>query len=220
MNANNMNLPDATANIPLLIFQPMNLIIFLVFYSPIIIALGILSISIAYNNFSGLIYVGFLLAATILREFILIFGIGVQPKESNRNLCNMIQYSMFKDFQNAGYSIFAITFTLFYLCTPMFLNKDINYLVLSILIFYLLLDFSIRYSKQCITSAVAILGNILSGAVLGLTIPILFYSTGASKYMIFNEISSSKEVCSMPKKQQFKCSVYKNGQLVGSTNNS
>ena len=67
MNANNMNLPDATANIPLLIFQPMNLIIFLVFYSPIIIALGILSISIAYNNFSGLIYVGFLLAATILR---------------------------------------------------------------------------------------------------------------------------------------------------------
>jgi hypothetical protein len=42
-------------------------------------------------------------------------------------------------------------------------------------------------------------------------------SLGLGDYLIFNEVSSTKEVCTVPKKQTFKCSVYKNGELVGST---
>ena len=43
------------------------------------------------------------------------------------------------------------------------------------------------------------------------------YSYGASKYLFFNEVSSDKEMCSMPTKQKFKCAVYKNGELIGNT---
>ena len=39
-----------------------------------------------------------------------------------------------------------------------------------------------------------------------------------SRYLFFNEMSSTSEVCSMPKKQTFKCSVYKNGQLLSTIN--
>jgi hypothetical protein len=47
------------------------------------------------------------------------------------------------------------------------------------------------------------------------------YTTGASKYLVFSDgdtSSSNSEKCSMPSKQKFKCSVYKNGELVGQTN--
>jgi hypothetical protein len=57
------------------------------------------------------------------------------------------------------------------------------------------------------------------GAISGIVIITLLYAGGSSNYLFFNEISSNKEVCTMPKKQTFKCSVYKNGELVGSTSN-
>ena len=38
---------------------------------------------------------------------------------------------------------------------------------------------------------------------------------GSHKHLFFNETQSDKVVCSRPKKQQFKCQVYKNGKLVG-----
>jgi hypothetical protein len=125
----------------------------------------------------------------------------------------MAQYSKYG---NTGFSIFVITFTLFYICMPMFLNKDVNWWVFGGLLFYLLMDVGIRYMKQCITQVSDILLNLVTGAAVGLLIPGLLYVGGSSKYLFFNEISSTKEICSMPKKQNFKCAVYKNGELIGS----
>jgi hypothetical protein len=56
--------------------------------------------------------------------------------------------------------------------------------------------------------------NTLFGAGLGIIIPSLMYAGGSSKYLLTNEIASTKEVCSMPKNTQFKCAVYKNGELL------
>ena len=53
----------------------------------------------------------------------------------------------------------------------------------------------------------------LSSAALILS---FMYAGGSSKYLFFNEVSSNKEMCSQPNKQTFKCSVYKNGELIGS----
>ena len=78
------------------------------------------------------------------------------------------------------------------------------------------MDVGIRYMKQCITQVSDILLNLVTGAAVGLLIPGLLYVGGSSKYLFFNEISSTKEICSMPKKQNFKCAVYKNGELIGS----
>jgi hypothetical protein len=45
---------------------------------------------------------------------------------------------------------------------------------------------------------------------------ILFYSDKISLLFI-NELNSNKEVCTVPSKQQFKCSLYRNGEIVGSS---
>jgi hypothetical protein len=41
---------------PLQLFQPFNLVVFLSFFSPIILAVSITSLSFMFQNFKGLIY--------------------------------------------------------------------------------------------------------------------------------------------------------------------
>ena len=215
MNAitpNITNLQSDSFVTPLVMYQPMNLIVLLTFYSPIIIALGVLSMSFIFQNFKGFIYLGFLLSVSVAREFLLMISGATQKVSANR-VCDMAQYSKYG---NTGFSIFVISFTLFYICMPMFLNKDVNWWVFGGLLFYLLMDVGIRYMKQCITQVSDILLNLVTGAAVGLLIPGLLYVGGSSKYLFFNEISSTKEICSMPKKQNFKCAVYRNGELIGS----
>jgi hypothetical protein len=200
---------------PILIYQPQNLLKFMTFYSPIIVAVAILSISFVFQSFSGLIYVSFLLAITIVREYILITVIGTTPiSEEKDYFCNAVQFNLLESYENSGYSIFALCFTIFYLCTPMFINGDINYVIMGILIAYLLIDIGMKYSIKCITDFASIIGNMISGSLFGIIITIILISTNSSKYLMFNETSSNMEVCSVPTSQKFKCSVYKNGQLV------
>jgi len=47
-------------------------------------------------------------------------------------------------------------------------------------------------------------------------IVILMYTGGSGNYLFYNETSGNNTVCSMPSKQTFKCSVYKNGELISS----
>jgi hypothetical protein len=66
-------------------------------------------------------------------------------------------------------------------------------------------------------STVNLFGDFIGGGGLGAAIAAIIYSSPISGYLFINQTSSDKEVCSMPSKQTFKCSVYKNGELVNST---
>jgi general stress protein 26 len=85
------------------------------------------------------------------------------------------------------------------------------------MLFYIFLDIGIKMYEGCISfsnGAAAVLVDLLAGMSLGVLVTTIMYITGNNKYMFFNETSSNKEICSMPKKQSFKCAVYKNGELV------
>jgi hypothetical protein len=58
--------------------------------------------------------------------------------------------------------------------------------------------------------------NVLMGCATSAILVTLMYAGGSGKYLFFNEISSNKEMCYQPKQQTFKCSLYKNGEMVGS----
>lgn len=203
-------------NTQLLMYRPMNVIVFVIFYAPVIVALGVLGMSFIFQNLKGYIYLGFLLASCILREFALSVTGAKLPQASLNSICDAVQYSRYG---NSTFSIFCLTFTLFYICMPMFLNKDINYCIFGGLLAYLLATIGILFMKRCVTNVSDVIVNLIFGGALGVIIPVLLYAGGSSKYLFFNEVSSNKEVCSMPKKQQFKCAVYKNGELVKSTTN-
>ncbi len=101
-----------------------------------------------------------------------------------------------------------------YLGLPMFSTSDINWWIIGPLIVYWLLDIFMKMYKKCVTN-VDLLLNILLGAASSAAIVTIMYSAGAGKYLIFNEVSSSKEMCYQPSEQNFRCVVFKNGEVVG-----
>jgi len=83
------------------------------------------------------------------------------------------------------------------------------------------LDLVMKKQMNCnknITN-VSIIGNFFSGVLLGGGISALVYTSPIRNLLYVGEVNSDNEVCSMPSQQKFKCRVYKNGELVGSTIN-
>jgi hypothetical protein len=130
--------------------------------------------------------------------------------------------------QDVTYSTYILTFTMMYFITPMIMVSKqnninaMNYGVLSFFICYIALDLFIKNSLNCIPGFFSslVIGNVLSGLFLGGVIAgLIMYGSNLKSYLYINEVNTNKEVCTMPSKQQFKCSVYKNGELVGSSIN-
>lgn len=203
-------------NQPVLLFQPYNMLVFSSFFSPIILVIIILSTSFIFQNFKGFIFLGFLLGISLVRNLVYLYN-NAKPQVNDNTVCSSIQYT---SYGNTTFSSFVFAFTIMYICLPMFINSDINYWVFSGLITYFIFDTFIKIYKKCIGKMSELFINVLLGLASSALIVSLMYSGGSSKYLFFNEISSNRDVCSMPRKQTFKCSVYKNGELVGSTNSN
>lgn len=196
---------------PLQLFQPMNIIVFLSFFSPIILAAGITSLSFIAQNFKGLIYLGFLIGCCVVRSYVYMMS-GANPIVNDKTICTSIQYSKYG---NATFSSFVFAFSIMYLSIPMFANDSINFWVFISLICYFFLDIFIKIYKNCIIKIGDLFLNVLLGAASATLIVTLMYAGGSGKYLFFNEVSSDKEMCYQPSKQTFKCQMYKNGEIIG-----
>jgi hypothetical protein len=198
-------------NTPLLFFQPFNMVVFLSFYSPIVLCVVMLSLSFVFQNFKGFIFLGILLAFSIARNYIYqLYGAPVLIPDGT--ICTSVQYSMYG---NSTFSAFVFAFTIMYIAFPMFSNGDFNFYVLSGLLTYFFVDVLIKLHKKCTIQVNELFLNALAGIASSALFVWLMYTGGSSKFLFFNEMSSNKEVCTMPKKQTFKCQVYKDGTLVG-----
>jgi hypothetical protein len=215
MNSNNQPMKmGGITNAPLELFQPMNFIVFFSFFSPIILATSITSMSFIFQNFKGLIYLGFLIACCILRNYIYMIN-GAAPVANDRTICTSVQYSKYG---NPTFSAFVFAFTIMYLSIPMFSNGAPNFWVFISLIAYFLIDIFIKLYKKCVVQMGDLFLNILLGLASAALIVTLMYSGGSGKYLFFNEVSSNKEICYQPKEQNFKCSLYRNGELISGIN--
>lgn len=195
---------------PLQLFQPMNIVVFLSFFSPIILATSITSMSFIFQNFKGLIYLGFLIGCCFARGYVYMMS-GANAIVNDKTICTSIQYSKYG---NPTFSAFVFAFTIMYLSFPMFSNGSVNFWVFISLIVYFFLDIFIKIYKKCVIKMGDLFLNILLGASSAALIVTLMYTGGSGKYLFFNEVSSNKEICYQPSKQTFKCSVYKDGTLV------
>jgi len=192
-----------------------NIMVFLTFLIPFVLVISIISLSFVFQNFKSLIYLAFLIAASGFRELIYSqYTSFFKIYENDGTLCTAIRFSKYS---NKSFSFFITFFTFIYVCMPMFINNVLNWMVLLGFIFIVIIDFSVKImrcvSKEDYTEIFvdSLFGTCLSSIIiLGMT-----STSSSSKYLFFNEVNSNKEVCSMPKSQTFKCSVYKNGELIG-----
>ncbi len=199
----------------LLFNNVMNIFTSLSFYSPLII----LSSVFIFSMFTGTIvkfawYLLWCFVFTCLRWII------YKPTgEAMNAICDTF---IPKDYT---YSTYILTFTMMYLIFPMIMiskqsnSNSMNYGVIALFAAYIALDLFIKKSYLCISGFFSslVLTNILSGMFLGVCVSLMMYSTQLKEYLYINEVNSNREVCSMPSKQTYRCNVYKNGELVGSS---
>lgn len=206
----------------------MNVLYSLSFYAPIIISVSIIVFSM-FTSTIGKSFVFFLWIFVITFIRILIFkGIDMSNKDNKQSfiipdicLTGITEIFIPKD---VTYSTYILSFSLMYFIMPMIMVSiqnninAINYGVLGFFIAYIMLDVFIKHSLLCIPSFLSslVIGNIISGLFLGALISgIIMYGSTLKTYLYINEINTNKEVCSMPSKQQFKCRLFRNGELVG-----
>lgn len=198
--------------------QLSNIVVLMTFYMPMIICLIVLSWSVIMQSVNGFIYILFMLGMSVVREFVLKYS-GHTEKSAltgmgGSSICDTISYSKHG---NNTFSIFVLSFTTVYLSMPMFLNSSVNWLLVGTCIVSIIMDIGVRSKAGCIMSGKGIFTNIVGGVVLAMSIIGLMSANGGEKFLFFNEIQSNKTVCSRPTKQQFKCAVYKNGEILAET---
>jgi hypothetical protein len=215
-------------------------------FSPLIVVTGVFMSAVFSSNLSkGLTYLMITIIAVLLRHtamnpynFVKSLtegnlmsgseqqtggGTGGGRKRNRKNMiggaigdCNM-GIGKYGDDETLG--LFILSFTMLYICTPMFIINSINWYILVLFIFYIVADYYAKMTNKCYEGkAVTIFANIVAGVTIGTITSLLIY-TYQNDWSMINVTSSNKQVCSMNAEQTFKCGVYKNGELIASTGN-
>lgn len=116
-----------------------------------------------------------------------------------------------------SYNSVVIAFTISYLIGPMMMNNTINYLLVIFLFMILVVDSSARIKNNC-TNGLGVVFGVILGLIIGGLYVLIIDSAGYNNLLYNDDFVSNKVACSKPSKQQFKCSVYKNGELLRNIN--
>jgi hypothetical protein len=192
------------------------------FYSPLIILISIFLFSIFSSAIlKGFFYIFWLSIITAIRMLIIW---GTTKNNHPREVLEICNTGILLPYTNLTYSTYILCFTLFYFVTPMILigkQSSINYTMILFFIAYIIFDLFIKISTRCVPTKItndiswaSIFADLVSGIGMGSLISGLLYGTSLREKLFINEVNSNNEVCTAPSKQQFKCSVYKNGELV------
>lgn len=203
------------------VFKFNNFMLALVIFSPMIIPISLCAISIAQQNVNCLFYLFTLLFALMVRSYVIGRGdVTNTLVNENAELCSAISYGSLNG--NMTFSIFIIAYSIFYLYTPGYVTiSQTNIGLLVLLIVYAILDVMIKKNLGCFqlktTNLMGLLFNVLGGSIAGYLAVTIIFALNLSNYLYFNMLSSNAMTCSVPKQQTFKCTVYKNGQIISST---
>jgi hypothetical protein len=196
---------------------------FLSFYAPIIITISILITSIFAGVLGkGLYFLFWIMIISFIRIFIMY---NLNNKSLSYSISEQCDIGSFLPLSTPTYSTFILTFTFAYLMLPSYIlqkqtkTDTINYILMLFLLSYITLDILVKLSLGCINrnSMSTLIGEILGGIGLGSLISSITYNSAIRSNLFISELTNNKEICSMPSKQKFKCSVYKNGELVSTT---
>lgn len=191
-----------------------NVLQFFSFISPTLLVFFMFMSSLFNQNLKGLIYLAGLLLASLLNIFFMNM-IGSGRDENEAFSCSIFDIPHVSQYNSPYPSSLIIAFTVAYLILPMKYNNQMNYAVLGFLLVLLGIDILTKVQNKCTTYAGSILGGLV-GFLLGTIWYIFFHGAGFDSLLYFDELRSDNVVCSKPTKQTFKCSVYKNGELISS----
>lgn len=191
-----------------------NILQFFSFISPTLLIFFMFMSSLFNQNLKGIVYISGLLICSII-NIIFMNLIGSGRDEEEAFSCSLFDIPMVSQFNSPYPSCMIIAFTIAYLALPMKYNKQMNYIVLAFLMSLLVVDILTKVQNKCTTYPGSIMGALV-GFIFGTLWYIIFHGLGFDSLLYFDELRSDNVICSRPTKQTFKCSVYKNGELISS----
>ena len=194
---------DITFNYPN-VFQYFSMI------SPFLVILLFVFISIINSNLKGFIY---LLGIFFLFFLILLFQkvLRIEAPSERSPYCEVFAFPIpLHGVPSFNSSIFI--FTIVYLFIPMINHNIMNFPLLILLFVMFAIDCAIKTAGKCTSPVGVILGSFV-GMVWGLLWYFLIQNQNP-ELLYYDDLISNKIACSRPTQQQFKCSVYQNGQLL------
>lgn len=190
-----------------------NIMQFFAAISPILLIFFLVMISIFNSDIKGLVYLGGILIASLLNLFAM-YSLNIRSPALIPASCNLFEFPFnLNEYIAPAFNSMFISFTLAYLLGPMISVSGINYPVLITILGLLVLDGVTKITGGCTTFSGVALGS-LSGISLGFLYFLVLWGTGNEDLLFFNAEPSNNVICSRPKKQQFKCVVYKNGEVL------
>jgi hypothetical protein len=201
-----------------------NLFQYISFSSPLLLMFFITLYSIVQNKIlGGLIFnIGIIIIAAIV--YLLKHTLKNKQSKFANPFCNVLpapfSVKAFDELEGSFYydspsfSSAVLAFSAAYLIYPMFISGDRNYGLLAFSIVLVLINAVTEIFYKCS----GIFGTLL-GILVGITFALLYYSLLLSSEVIakevyFHDSISNNVQCSKPGGQNFKCSVYKNGDPV------
>ena len=141
---------------------------------------------------------------------VLLFQNTLQVTMPKNKICNLFSISKFSlpSFNSALYM-----YTILYTFLPMINMGMINFPLIIVFLLFYVSDSIIKYKNKCSSLLGIIMGSIL-GLFFGITWFLIIRSTGQKGLLYYDDLVSNKIACSRPTKQNFKCQVYKNGELI------
>lgn len=105
-------------------------------------------------------------------------------------------------------------FSFFYLLMPMWINKIFNIPLLLSLILITIVDGVVNIGNGCTTRSFVAISSVLA-MLIGTIWSLVIYEIEPGLAYHTDYITSNKLACSVPSKQNFKCVVKKNGEIIG-----
>ena len=182
--------------------------------SPLLLGFFLVMSSLFNQNLKGMIYLAGVLMASVINIFLM--NQIKSPVSDKASLsCNLVDLPFITEFNSPAPSSLFIAFTIAYLVLPMKYNNNMNYVILASLLGLFGIDAITKIQNNCTTVGGSFLGALV-GFILGAIWYTIFHVSGYDSLLYFDELESNNVTCSRPSKQTFKCSVYKNGELISS----
>lgn len=177
----------------------------LVKHSLLITSSGMLVSSLtASNPLKGIVYVVASIIAIMIRIGVLIITSYAGP-ESESSACESDLPGALKFYDGGRNNIFVLSFTLWYIALPMFLEKDMNWYMLFAMTVQLALSCFVMYGKRCITNYVTYLLEILGGSIYGCALSVIMYYAGLKSWLMISGIPTADQI--KDKTQSLRCVI-------------
>jgi hypothetical protein len=184
-------------------------------FAPLFLGTFLVLVSVFNQNIKGIIYLSGVLLASVI-SYAISSMIGSAPLENESQICNIMESPIIPSqyrFNIPNYNSMFISFTLIYLLLPMLSNNQINFWIIGVIVSIFSVDAYVKLTHFCTVPR-----GITIGAIIGLTLGAVWYFilklNSFESLLFFHDLTSNNVVCKRPSNQTFKCSVYKNGQVL------